>query len=134
MPDLGRTETLALPYSRGVKVVNVKYRSLAQKGFKMREGGELRFWNLDAVLVGDRKAVYIFEGEMDGLAAFEAGIGRDKILSVPNGAPKEASDDRLSRIATATSSPASRKGSAPSSASSSPRITTGPAERCGRIW
>jgi twinkle protein len=93
MPDLGRTETLALPYCRGAKAVNVKYRALAQKGFKMREGGELRFWNLDAVLAGDRKTVYIFEGEMDGLAAFEAGIGRDKILSVPNGAPKEASDD-----------------------------------------
>lgn len=93
MPDLGRTETLALPYRRGAEVVNIKYRALASKKFKMRTGGELRFWNLDAVLAGDRKAVYIFEGEMDGLAAFEAGISRDKILSVPNGAPKDASGD-----------------------------------------
>jgi twinkle protein len=93
MPDLGKVETLALPYRRGSEVVNVKYRALSSKAFKMREGGELRFWNLDAVLSGDKSEAYIFEGEMDALAAAEAGIAVSKILSVPNGAPKESSDD-----------------------------------------
>src|SRR5262249_35861640 len=67
MPDLGRAETIALPYRRGSSLVAVKYRAIAGKAFKMRQGDELRFWNLDAVLGGDREAVYIFEGEMDAL-------------------------------------------------------------------
>jgi twinkle protein len=93
MQDLGRVEVACFPYQRGTETVNIKFRAVAVKSFKMREGGELRFWNLNAVLAGSRKVVYIFEGEMDALAAFEAGISRDKILSVPNGAPKETSND-----------------------------------------
>jgi twinkle protein len=93
MPDMGRVETVALPYQRGTSVVAVKYRAIAGKAFKMRHGDELRFWNLDAVLSGDRKTVYIFEGEMDAMAAFEAGIPRPQILSVPNGAPQQSSDN-----------------------------------------
>lgn len=93
MPDLGRAEVVCFPYRRGAETVNVKYRAIADKKFKMREGGELRFWNLDAVLQGDKETAYIFEGEIDAIAAFEAGIPKHQILSVPNGAPKEASDD-----------------------------------------
>jgi twinkle protein len=93
MPDLGRTEVICLPYRRGAQTVNVKYRAIAAKKFKMKTGGEMRFFNLDPVLAGDRKAVYIFEGEMDALAAFEAGIPLSKILSVPNGTAEKPSED-----------------------------------------
>lgn len=93
MRELGKTEVICLPYKRGDAVVNVKYRSFPVKKFSMKEGGELRFWNLDSVLKGDGKIAYVFEGEMDGLAAFEAGIPASQILSVPNGAPEKPSDD-----------------------------------------
>ena len=93
MRELGRTEVLCLPYRRGSEVVNVKFRAITDKKFSMREGGELRFFNLDSVLGGDGKTAYIFEGEMDCLAAFEAGIPLAQILSVPNGAPEKPSDD-----------------------------------------
>jgi twinkle protein len=92
MPDLGRTEVISLPYRRGTQTVNVKYRAIAAKKFKMKEGGEIRFFNLDAVLTGDKETAYIFEGEFDALAAFEAGSPLSQILSVPNGSAKEASD------------------------------------------
>lgn len=90
MEDLGRTEVARFPYCRGANPINAKYRAIADKKFKMQPGGELRFWNLDTVLAGGMEVVYIFEGEMDVLAAFEAGIPRDQILSVPNGAPQSA--------------------------------------------
>lgn len=88
-----RAEVLCYPYARGSDVVNVKYRRIPNKGFQQKTGGELRFWNLDDVLAGDMSEVFIFEGEMDALAAYEAGIPKHKILSVPNGAPEKASDD-----------------------------------------
>ena len=97
MPDLGRTEVICLPYRRGAETVNIKFRAIADKKFKMRKGGELRFWNLDAVLAGDKKAAYIFEGEFDAMAAAEAGIDRSQILSVPNGAPQESSEEPAER-------------------------------------
>src|ERR1051326_1558126 len=93
MPDLGRVEAVRFPYRRDERLVNTKYRSIAEKKFRMQESGELRFFNLDAVLRGDRKEVWIFEGEVDALSAFEAGLPQSKILSVPNGAPASASDD-----------------------------------------
>jgi twinkle protein len=92
MPDLGRVETICFPYRRGDRLVNTKYRAIDEKKFRMQEAGELRFFNLNAVLRGGSKDVWIFEGEIDALSAFEAGIPQSKILSVPNGAPANASD------------------------------------------
>jgi twinkle protein len=94
--ERGRVETLALPYRRGGKCVNAKYRPISFKDFRMEEGGELRFFNIDDVLAGSKKIAYIFEGEMDALAAFEAGLPKDCILSVPNGAPQQSTEDPLS--------------------------------------
>jgi twinkle protein len=88
-------ELLCFPYTRRGEIVNTKYRTIAEKTFSMRAGGELRFWNLDAVLSGDLDTVWIFEGEMDLLAAHEAGYSVQTILSVPNGAPREASEEPL---------------------------------------
>src|SRR6185312_8813534 len=53
---------------------------------------ELRFWNADAVLAGEKREVFIVEGECDALAMVEAGLSIDAVLSVPNGAPSQASD------------------------------------------
>lgn len=91
----GDTEgkTVGFPYFAGGKLANVKYRALGEKKFWMRDGGDLVFWNLDAVLSGPMSRVFVCEGEMDGCALIEAGVPVDQVLSVPNGAPREASDD-----------------------------------------
>ena len=41
MPGAGKCEVIAFPYRRNGEIVNVKYRALAEKAFKQREGGEL---------------------------------------------------------------------------------------------
>lgn len=86
-------EVLCYPYIRAGEIINTKYRRIPSKAFQQKTGGELRFWNLDDVLSGDMAEVYIFEGEMDVLAAYEAGVPKHRIVSVPNGAPEKASDD-----------------------------------------
>jgi twinkle protein len=91
MPEQARCEVVALPYYRGETLVNVKYRAISSKQFRMKTGGELRFFNLENVLAGPCKQVYIVEGECDAMALYEAGIPIDQILSVPNGAPAETS-------------------------------------------
>ncbi len=93
MPGLGQAEVIAFPYWRAGKAVNVKYRSLSGKAFKQREGGELRFWNLDEVLKAKSERVFVTEGEMDALALMEAGIPGQEVVSVPNGAPQQAAED-----------------------------------------
>ncbi len=92
MPGAGKCEVIAFPYRRNGEVVNVKYRALAEKSFKQREGGELRLWNLDDVLTAKSERVYVVEGEMDALALMEAGFPIAEVVSVPNGAPIRASD------------------------------------------
>ncbi len=93
MPGLGQAEVIAFPYWRNGKAVNVKYRALSEKAFKQREGGELRFWNLDEVLQAESERAYIVEGEMDALALLEAGVPSQEVVSVPNGAPQQAAAD-----------------------------------------
>ena len=92
MPEVGECEVIAFPYRRNGAVVNVKYRALKAKSFKQREGGELRFWNLDDALSEKSERVYITEGEMDVLALVEAGVPMSEAISVPNGAPIRVSD------------------------------------------
>ena len=92
-PDGHRCEIIIFPYQRGTETVNWKARSLRGKEFKQKTGGELRFFNLDAVLAGTAEAVYVTEGEMDALALAEAGVPAEQITSVPNGAPARSLDE-----------------------------------------
>ena len=92
-PDGVKCEVIAFPYRRGADVVNAKYRTLAGKSFKQREGGEKRFWGLDAVLAGKAEKIYIVEGEPDRCAMVEAGFPPGSVLSVPNGAPAQSADN-----------------------------------------
>ncbi len=88
--------SLTFPYYRGDKLINEKYRSFPKKGFNQLKGGELRFWNLDAVLDGiSEKTIWIVEGELDFLAAIEAGLPEDAVLSVPNGTTENVRHDGL---------------------------------------
>ncbi len=91
-PDGRKCEVIAFPYRRGEQVVNVKMRAIGHKAFKQREGGEARFFNLDTVIGGPLETVYVAEGEFDVAALVEAGFSVEEVLSVPNGAPAEASD------------------------------------------
>ncbi len=54
-PDGHRCEIIIFPYQRGTTTVNWKGRALGNKVFKQKTGGELRFFNLDAVLAGTRQ-------------------------------------------------------------------------------
>lgn len=92
MPKSASADVIAFPYRKGGRVVNVKYRALSEKDFRQQEGGEIRFWNLDAVLAMKADEVFIFEGEIDALSAVEAGIPAAQVVSVPNGAPAQSSE------------------------------------------
>lgn len=80
----GERPALAFPYKREGELVNVKYRGLHDKSFRMEQGAELIFFNLDSIATYDYCVVV--EGEFDALAVHEAGIV--PVVSVPNGASK----------------------------------------------
>lgn len=80
---------LAFPYYLDGKLVNRKYRCLSEKRHEMDTGGKLCLWNADVLSAGGE--VIITEGEFDALAAMAAGYTR--VVSVPNGAPKDKSAD-----------------------------------------
>lgn len=88
-----KAEVICFPYWRAGKCVNVKYRAIESKDHAQTKGGELRFWNIDNALRAKPKRVWIVEGEPDALALMEAGLPWEQILSVPNGAPAQASDN-----------------------------------------
>ena len=92
-PEGHQCEIISFPYRRGAEVVNIKARALADKAYRQEKGGELRFWNLDAVLGSQAEQVYITEGEFDVLALVEAGIPVEEVVSVPNGAPIRSSTE-----------------------------------------
>lgn len=80
--DLKRdSEALFFRYPQGWKA-----RSIEAKEHMAGGGWKLAFWNIDKVLKGSAKVIYITEGEPDALALIEAGLGVDQVLSVPNGA------------------------------------------------
>jgi twinkle protein len=76
---------LVIPYRRDGKVVNHKYRG-PQKRFRQDPGAPRAFWNedclRDATLSGE--PLIVTEGELDALAAIQAGFPR--VISVPDGA------------------------------------------------
>jgi twinkle protein len=76
---------LAVPFIKNGKVINHKYRG-PNKKFWMDKDAEKTFWNFDAIARAGIKdePLLVVEGEMDALAALEAGF--ERVISVPNGA------------------------------------------------
>jgi twinkle protein len=89
---MGKTApALGFPYYRDGKLTAAKYRALESKEFTQDAGGAQDFFGLDKV--DPTKPLVIVEGEMDALAAFEAGI--ENVVSVPAGAPMKVKDGRI---------------------------------------
>lgn len=85
---------IEIPYLRAGERVNTKYRTLAgEKKFSQDAVGKKVFWNYDAMLDPSLASMplVITEGELDALAAIQAGFIRT--MSVPDGAPAEAIGD-----------------------------------------
>jgi len=105
MPQTQKKERcIVFPYIRESEIVNAKYRDGA-KNFKMVKDAELIFFGMQTLQ--GRHCAIIVEGEIDALAAYEAGFGREydpicdedgevvehelgrwAVLSVPNGASR----------------------------------------------
>ena len=64
------------------ELVNIKYRKISEKAFRLKKGGLLVAYNIDSVKPNE--VCVVTEGEMDALSVSEAGI--DNVISVPNGA------------------------------------------------
>lgn len=90
-------EWLKIPYEQNGALVNWKLRRLDVKEFSQKKGGAQIFWRGDAIAdVGlANEPVVITEGELDALAAIQAGYWRT--VSVPGGAPPEPSDPEDAR-------------------------------------
>lgn len=88
MPQFQKiVDVICFPYFRGSELVNIKYRG-PEKSFKLYQGAELVFWNVDSIrkdlpLTGE---IIIVEGEIDLLSFIEA--GKKSVISVPAGANK----------------------------------------------
>jgi twinkle protein len=91
-------DTIAIPiYEAGVRI-NTKYRTIAgEKRFCQDSGAKPVFWNVDRITDETLKdePLIIAEGEFDAIAAIQSGFGR--VVSVPNGAPKEEGQDASAR-------------------------------------
>lgn len=80
---------LEFPYYLDGKIVNRKYRCISEKAHEMDKGGKLCLWNAEVLSAGGE--IVITEGEFDALAVMAC--GRAKVVSVPNGAPKDKASD-----------------------------------------
>lgn len=74
-----KSQALFFQYGHGWKA-----RAFPQKAFTAETGTEVTFWNLEAVLNGPLKDVYIVEGELDACALVEAGLRPDQVLAAPS--------------------------------------------------
>jgi twinkle protein len=81
---------IAFPYTRDGEVVNVKYRD-PDKHFRQEKGAEKVLYGMDNAIGSHDDHLVWVEGEMDVLALNECGIWN--VVSVPDGAPKQAKDD-----------------------------------------
>ena len=81
---------LSFPYHLDGKLVNRKYRSIADKQHEMDKGGKLCLWNAECLSERPSELI-ITEGEFDALAAMACGFRH--VVSVPNGAPSDKIDD-----------------------------------------
>lgn len=85
---------LTVPFVERGQTINHKYRMASEKRHRMDPDAPLCLWNHDVLLspeVAEGKPVIITEGEWDALAAIQSGFHHT--VSVPNGAPAEASDN-----------------------------------------
>jgi twinkle protein len=85
-----RAKCIAVPYQRGSETFNHKYRRTSTKQHVMDKGAELGLWNEEALDRAAGGTLVLTEGEWDALIAEGMGWAA---CSVPNGAPKESSDD-----------------------------------------
>ena len=77
----GEMNTINFNYYLGGELINTKYRD-GKKNFKLRQGAQKIFYNLDSIIGND--VAIVVEGEMDALSFIEAGV--NNVVSVPNGA------------------------------------------------
>lgn len=85
---------LTVPYLENGETVNHKYRQTSEKRHRMDAGAPLSLWNVDCLSdpeVLNGAPVIITEGEWDALAALAAGF--KFVVSVPNGAPAQMTDE-----------------------------------------
>lgn len=86
---------LTVPYCEAGQVVNRKYRQTTEKRHRMDSGAPLLLWNADCLkepkIQSGQAPLVITEGEWDALAAMTAGF--QYVVSVPNGAPAQATED-----------------------------------------
>lgn len=86
----GGAAWLAVPYvERGV-TVNHKYRLTSEKRHRMDVDAPMVLWNHDCLLEESDQPLVFCEGEWDAMVALQLGW---RAVSVPNGAPSEATDD-----------------------------------------
>ncbi len=76
-------EAIIFPYFRGGQLINIKYRSIPEKYFRLESQCELVLYGLDDI--DPAEPLIWVEGEMDKLALEVAGF--KNVVSVPNGAP-----------------------------------------------
>jgi twinkle protein len=81
---------LAVPYVSAGKTINHKYRLTREKRHQMDPGAPLALWNEDCLREQSDRPVVICEGEWDAMVALQLGW---RAVSVPNGAPAEATED-----------------------------------------
>jgi hypothetical protein len=61
MPQFGKeVDVICFPYFRGGKLVNIKYRG-PEKSFKLYQGAELVFWNIDFIPIDIEKIILLKE-------------------------------------------------------------------------
>lgn len=80
----GMKSWLSIPYYKGGKPVNIKFRSLPpqEKAFKVLEGHETPLYNVD--ILDCKKTVFVTEGELDTVVLVQQGY--ENVVSVPLGA------------------------------------------------
>jgi hypothetical protein len=87
-------DCIAIPYLDGDAVVNHKYRTLGDKKRFMQDADARKvFWNRNAITDPTLKdqPLIITEGEFDAMIAMQCGYQR--VVSVPDGAPKQQVED-----------------------------------------
>jgi len=87
-------EAIAFPYFRDGQLINLKYRSIPEKHFRLEPQCELILYGLDDIQRGE-PLIWV-EGECDKLALEVAGF--KNAVSVPNGAPPPESKNYASKF------------------------------------
>jgi twinkle protein len=123
------SDWIAIPYFEGGRLVNAKYRTVAgTKEFCQELGRRKIFWNVDCLTdpTLEGQPLIITEGEFDAMAVMQSGFAR--VVSVPDGAPKE--ELGAEQMAKYLFSTMPQRRSATSRRSSWQPTATAPASRC----